>query len=91
MNNSNELNHAQIPLIPNEHLISKKQEQDEFNKRFLIILIIFMFFYNIDQKRILIDCLQNIINIPLENTQNTQNPQNTELEDTNDILIDELD
>jgi hypothetical protein len=52
----------------NEPKISDKEQQDQFNKRFLIKLMLFMFLYrfyimNIDQKGILIDCAEECLDI----------------------------
>ncbi len=74
MNDFNELNDVD------------KKEQDDFNKRFLVKFMIFMFFYrfytmHIDQKGILIGCVDEFVKLL------DQSPSNSE----DNFPIDELD
>jgi hypothetical protein len=69
---------------------TSKEEQDEFNKKFLTRLIIFMFFYrfysmHIDQEGVLVNCVEKCFNEISE-----INEQYPILED-HEIIVDDLD
>jgi hypothetical protein len=93
MNDFNELNLDESQNKIADTYVSK-EEQDKFNKKFLVKLMLFMFFYrfyimHIDQKGAMVDFAENCFN-DLSNALSKQE-QEREQEREEELIIDEVD